>query len=609
MAIPAKQRNFCIFAHPTLTQNTMNGTWQGITLTLFREVPLRLNGLLAQSTPVPAAESSPATNNNFSVDNIISGLGLNLGNSLVDLIKAILALVVGLIVASLAAAAVRGLLNRTNIDNRLAAWITGRQGAEEGPPVEKWISSVVFWLIMLFAIVASLQTLKLTAVAGPLNTLLEQVTQFIPKLVSAAILLGIAWVLATLTKLVVTRGLRALRLDERLGEQTGGTAPGDTTPGGTTPRTNQYSLSDTLGNALYWFIFLLFLPLILDALQLQQALGPVNNLLNQILAAVPNILTAIVIGAAGWLLAQVVRRIVTNLLTATGTDRLGARFGISRATGGQTLSWLIGTIVFVLILIPTAIAALNALGIAAISVPAIAMLTQILNAIPLIFTAALILGIAYVVGHFVSELVTNILTSIGFNNIFYWLGLQSKPYTRATPILPPAPEAQIPPTGQETILQEPTPPTRTPSELAGIVVLVGIMLFATVAATNILQIPALTLLVSGIVVILGRILAGLVVFAIGLYLANLAFNLITSSGTRQARILGQTARIAIIALVSAMALQQMGIASDIVNLAFGLLLGAIAVAIALAFGLGSRDVAAGQVREWLASFKEDKTPR
>ncbi len=587
----------------------MNGTWQGITLTLFREVPLRLNGLLAQSTPVPAAESAPATNNNFSVDSIISGLGLNLGNSLVDLIKAILALVVGLIVASLAAAAVRGLLNRTNIDNRLAAWITGRQGAEEGPPVEKWISSVVFWLIMLFAIVASLQTLKLTAVAGPLNTLLEQVTQFIPKLVSAAILLGIAWVLATLTKLVVTRGLRALRLDERLGEQTGGTAPGDTTPGTTTPRTNQYSLSDTLGNALYWFIFLLFLPLILDALQLQQALGPVNNLLNQILAAVPNILTAIVIGAAGWLLAQVVRRIVTNLLTATGTDRLGARFGISRATGGQTLSWLIGTIVFVLILIPTTIAALNALGIAAISVPAIAMLTQILNAIPLIFTAALILGIAYVVGHFVSELVTNILTSIGFNNIFYWLGLQPRPYTRATPILPPAPEAQIPPTGRETILQEPTPPTRTPSELAGIVVLVGIMLFATVAATNILQIPALTLLVSGIVVILGRILAGLVVFAIGLYLANLAFNLITSSGTRQSRILGQTARIAIIALVSAMALQQMGIASDIVNLAFGLLLGAIAVAIALAFGLGSRDVAAGQVREWLASFKEDKTPR
>lgn len=216
--------------------------------------------------------------------------------------------------------------------------------------------------------------------------------------------------------------------------------------------------------------------------------------------------------------------------------------------------------------------------------------------------------LAYFLGQFVSDLVTNILTGIGFNNIFYWLGLQPRPSTRTTPVAPPAPEAEPPLSGTATVLQEPSPPTRTPSELAGTVVLVGIMLIATVAATDVLKIPALTAIVTGIVGVSGRILAGLIVFAIGLYLANLAFSLITSSGTRQSRILGQTARIAIIALVSAMALQQMGIASDIVNLAFGLLLGAIAVAIALAFGLGSRDIAAQQVREWLASFKEDRPP-
>ena len=148
--------------------------------------------------------------------------------------------------------------------------------------------------------------------------------------------------------------------------------------------------------------------------------------------------------------------------------------------------------------------------------------------------------------------------------------------------------------------------TRTPSEIIGIIVLVGIMLFATVAAVDVLNISALTALVGGIVVVFGRILSGLIVFAIGLFLANLAFNIITSSGDRQAKILGQVARIAIIALVSAMALQQIGIASGIVNLAFGLLLGAVAVAIALAFGLGSRDIAAGQVRELLDSFKQQR---
>ena len=131
------------------------------------------------------------------------------------------------------------------------------------------------------------------------------------------------------------------------------------------------------------------------------------------------------------------------------------------------------------------------------------------------------------------------------------------------------------------------------------------MLVAALTAVDILQIEALKQVVGVVLLLAGQVIIGLVVFAIGLYLANLAFNLITSSGTRQSQILGQVARIAIITLISAMALQQMGIAANIVNLAFGLLLGGIAVAIALAFGLGGRDVAGEQVREWLDSFKKN----
>jgi uncharacterized membrane protein len=131
------------------------------------------------------------------------------------------------------------------------------------------------------------------------------------------------------------------------------------------------------------------------------------------------------------------------------------------------------------------------------------------------------------------------------------------------------------------------------------------MLFAIVAATNILNIPALTQITAGLLVIFGQIVVGLSIFAVGLYLANLAFSLITRSGSKEARFLGQAARITIIALVAAMALQQMGIASNIINLALGLLLGAIAVAIALAFGLGGREIAAEKIREWLSSFRQD----
>lgn len=582
----------------------MNEIWKGIVQTVRVDVPLQVHSVLAQAPTEPVAPAQPGIFQTGTT--YVEGLWQSIWAFLPTLLGALAILVVGIIIALIASSITRGLLNRTRLDNKIADWLTGRQEGAEAPPIEQWISSAVFWIVMIFTVVGVLQQLRLEVVSQPLNNFLSQILIFLPKLLGALILLGAAWLVATLVKVVTTRALRLFRLDQRLGQQVRPPEGSEETP---PPPTPQFSLSETIGNALYWFIFLLFLPLILDILGLQgTTLQPLQLMLNQILGIVPNILGAIAIAAVGWFIAQVVRRIVTNLLSAAGADQLGRRFGLQATTGSQSLSWLVGTVVYVLILIPTAIAALQRLQIEAISLPAIAMLNQILNAIPKIFTAALILVIAYVIGQFLSDLVTNILTSIGFNNVFQWLGIPTARVTRPTPVVP-ADEYGLPGTprtSSETVLQPSTTPTRTPSELVGIIVLVGILLFAAVAATNVLQFGALTLIVTGILVIAGQILAGLVVFAIGLWLANLAFNLITSSGSRQSRILGQTARIAIITLVSAMALQQMGIASDIVNLAFGLLLGAIAVAIALAFGLGARDIAATQVREWLSSFKENR---
>ncbi|MGI8504549.1 MAG: mechanosensitive ion channel [Hassallia sp.] len=543
----------------------MNTTWQGITQVMELGLSMRVQDFLAQSPSLSAAQAKGVDYVQGSIQQVIAYLPRLLG--------AVAILLVGWLIATIAAAIVRGVLNRTKIDNRIAAGLTGSDTVQ----VEKFVSGLVFWSVLLLTAVAVLNALDLGGASQPLNSFLNQIGYFLPRLVAAGLILLLAWLVASLVKLITVRGLSALRLDERLN-------PPETRDA--VPNLNQLSLSETIGNALYWFIFLLFLIPVLDTLGLQQALLPVQSLVTQIISILPNILAAALIAVVGWFVANIVRRIVSNLLAATGIDDLGRRFGLSSTAGAQSLSSIIGTIVYVLILIPVAIASLNALRIDAISLPAIAMLQQILNALPAIFTAIAILIVAYFVGRFVAELVTSILTSIGFNNIFSVLGLPT-PVRRTTY---PA-ETEAPPAA------------RTPSEIAGIVVLVGVMLFATVAAVNILNIPALTALVSGIVVIFGRILAGLIVFAVGLFLANLAFSIISSSGNAQARILAQVARIAIIALVSAMALQQIGVASDIVNLAFGLLLGAIAVSIALAFGLGGRDIARDQVQQWLNSFK------
>ncbi|WP_448562249.1 mechanosensitive ion channel [Trichothermofontia sp.] len=524
----------------------------------------------------------------------------DLGPFLLSVAGAILILVAGWIVAAIAASLTQRVLKRTAIDNQIATWITGEPSAGSRPPrVEKWAASIVFWIVIIFTLIAVLQTLQLSGVSQPLQSLLDQIIGFVPKLAGAALLLAAAWILATIAKLILTRTLEAAKLDERLGEQVG--EDGVPAP---------YALTQTISNVVYWFIFLLFLPAVLNTLQLQGTLQPVQQLLNEILLILPNIFAAILISFVGWLLAQIVRRIVMNLLAAAGADQLSAKFGLNSTATSPSFSWIVGAIVYVLILIPTAISALEALRISAISQPAIAMLNTVLGTLPQIFTAVFILIVAYMIGQFVAELVTNVLTGMGFNNLFSWLGLQpsrSRSVSLGESQLTEVATSPTDTVSEATSASPAASPQQTPSEVVGVIVRVAILLFATVAAVDILNIAALTTLVSGIIVIAGRILAGLVVFAIGLYLANLAYTLIVAgAGSRQANILGQTARIAILIFTGAMALQQMGVAPNIVNLAFGLLLGAVAVAIALAFGLGGRDIAAEQIRAWIAFFKQQQ---
>ncbi len=531
------------------------------------------------------------------------GLPQNILDVLLNLLGALGILLVGWVIAWLVASGVRSLLKRTEVDNRLASMTAGQRATDLN--IEGLAAKIVFWIIMVLAVVAALNVLNLTTVSQPLNSFLNQIFAYLPKVGGAAIMIAVAWLIATISRIVVLRIAKSFDIDGRLATTTA-VDEDPTTPGarGTPGGNNQFLLSETLGNAVYWFVFLFFLPLILGILDLQGPLQPVQNLLDDFLSFLPNILKAIIIGLVGWIIARIVRGIVTNLLVAVGTDRLGQSLGLTGGRGRQSLSWIIGTILFTLILIPTAVAALEALQIESISGPASAMLNQILDAVPQIFTAALILVLGYMVGQFVKDLLTSLLTGIGFNNVLNWLGLDTGEAAASPSNLPPPPPVDMEPGGPLLIQPDAfRPEGKTPAELAGIVALVGIVLFAAVAATNVLGIPALTAIVSGLLVILGQLLVGLAIFAVGLYLANLAYNLVASSGSAQAKILGQTARISIIVLVSAMALQQIGLAPDIVNLAFGLLLGAICVAIALAFGLGGRDVAAQQLREWLDSFK------
>lgn len=484
-----------------------------------------------------------------------------LGSFSPKLFEALIILIVGWIVALILSSIIGKALHRIELDDKIAKMVVGEEKAKSIES-HRWLSRLIYYLLLIFVLVAFFQTLGLTLVAEPLNKLLTIVLSYLPKLLAALAIALIAWILAIVLKKIVLQVLRAANVDESMGTKAG-------------LEKKEMPLSQTIAEIVYYLVLLLFLPMILNALALGGLLEPIQMMISKMLEFLPNLFAAALILIIGWFIARILQKIVVNLLIALGIEKLSERIGLSKVLGEQGLSGSIGLLVYILILIPVLIAALQALALDAVTQPISNLLNQILSALPALFGAALVLTIAYVLGKIIAELIANLLKAMGFNSILVRLGLG----------------------------KEPDKGTRTPSQIVGYIVLVAIMLFALIEASQILRFTLLADLIYEFTIFAGHVLMGLIIMAIGIYLANLAFKAVISSGMLQANLLAQAARISILVFSGAMALRQMGLANEIINLAFGLLLGAMAVAVALAFGLGGREIAAREIEKRLGSVK------
>ncbi|MBA4069126.1 MAG: hypothetical protein C0495_04610, partial [Acinetobacter sp.] len=227
----------------------------------------------------------------------------------------------------------------------------------------------------------------------------------------------------------------------------------------------------------------------------------------------------------------------------------------------SNVSQVIGSFIFAVVIITALIIAFEALGIEAISQPATAMLYEIMNAIPNIIAAALILILAYVVSKLVARLVVEVVAGTGVDEIPAKLDIQR--FLGTTKL----------------------------SSVVGFLIVLFTMLFAVSEAANRLGFEQISGLIAMFIYFGANILLGAVILVIGFWLANIVANIVQRGEYNSSRWLANLVRVLIMGLVVAMGLRAMGIADSIVNLAFGLTLGAVAVAFALAFGLGGRQPA------------------
>lgn len=522
----------------------------------------------------------------------------SLGVYLPSILGGLAILLIGWIIALVAAGATRKALARLGTNQRLGAH------TQSSADFERIASRVVFWAIMLLALIGMFSVLQVEGVSGPLGTLATTVMLYLPRLLLAIALAVIAWLVATVVRTVVNRALSKTRVDEKLSQSA------DMKP-----------LSQSMGNVAYWLVLLLFLPAIVGALQIEGLMGPLTGMTASLLGILPNIFAAILIAGVGWLIAKAVRGLVSNLLATTGIDRFSESHPDTR---GMKLSDLGGTLAFVLVIVPTLIAALDALKIQAISAPLTRMLDIFLTAIPNLLAAAAILVLAWFIGRFVAGLVERLLANLGFDRVPGRLGLGhafSDGQHDATPSASVTTDGFTQPTDAMAQTPQPTPTSvaaaerarggATLSALGGKLALFFIMLFATVEAAALLGFAGVNDLLEQFIAFGADVLLGLVILAVGWWLADVAARAIERANP-QASSLARIARFAILGLVIAMGLRAMGVADDIVNLAFGLVLGAVAVATALAFGLGGRDAAGKIAQRWADDYLQrnpDGKPR
>ncbi|MDM1759414.1 mechanosensitive ion channel [Acinetobacter sp. 251-1] len=465
------------------------------------------------------------------------------------IIAAIVILLVGWIIALIIAAGIKKILTKLGTNQKLSN-ATGHRSN-----IENIVSRVIFWVVMVIAVIGALNVLNLSSISSPFSNMIQQFLLFIPQLLAAIAIGFVGWIVANLVKVGLKNLLDRTQLDEKLSAEVG-----------------VNPISHNIADIVYWLILLLFLPIVLSILGLQGLLIPVQNMVNEAISYLPNIFIAGVVIFVGYILAKIVRGIVEGLSNSLNLQAQAEKIGLFK---NGSLSKLLGSFVFAIVMITSLIVAFEALGIQAISQPATAMLAEIMNAIPHIIAAGLILIVAYVVSRFVGRLVAEIIAGTGVDEIPAKLDVQRF-------------------LGQTKI-----------SCVVGYLIVFFTMLFAVSEAANRLGFEQVSGLISMFIQFGADILLGAVILVIGFWLANLVANVVQRGEYNSSRWLGNLVRILIMGLVIAMGLRAMGIADSIVNLAFGLTLGAVAVAFALAFGLGGRQPAERVLTDLIDKAKKE----
>lgn len=277
------------------------------------------------------------------------------------------------------------------------------------------ISKVLYYLVWLIFIPAILSILGLNSIASPITNMFDSVLSFLPKLFTAAVILAFGVFIGRFVKNLVYNLLITLNIDKWISKMTNSDDVADQA----TPSVSQkMTIAKVLSNVVYIIILVPIVTVALETLQIKSISEPIILVLNQVLAAIPNIIVAVILIGVGVILAKFVGDLITGLLQGTGINKLNKYL---KTSGSMTTTFdiakVIGQIIQAVLIVFFVVEALNVLNLEVLNTIG----TAVIAYLPLVISALIILGIGLVGGTVLGNFITQTTGSRMSGNIIKYI--------------------------------------------------------------------------------------------------------------------------------------------------------------------------------------------
>lgn len=377
----------------------------------------------------------------------------------------------------------------------------------------------------------------------------------LPGVIRMLVLVIIAFVLAGLLRKLTLAGLNKIQFAQKLQEW-----------GVIKTEDNGQALIKTLGQLAYFLVILFFLPSILSGLNISSTVDPISSMFEKFFAFIPNMIAAGLILFVGTFFCKFIKGLLTGVL-----ERLDIDAWYTKVTGqvklpfdSQQIISVLSTVVYVLIFIPILTLALETLGITSISQPIVTILNQVIGILPNVLVALILIAVGSFVAKLIGNLLENLLETAGINNYSKYLFAKEEANFELSAIITQVVRAII-------------------------------IVFFFIQAIQVLNLEVFNAVGSTLLAYLPSLISALAIVILAIIASNLVANFLQN--VTDSPLVITIVRYLIIVFAVFMALDQLKFAQHIVQSTFTIVLGALAVAFALAFGLGGRDFAARQLEK------------